>query len=204
MLPTSCEHRSPSLQTRFDALPAGAQKERLLLDVARLGATAEQLLDIQRFTTVHTWEDVDLVRVCETVAADMAPIAIAAGYDLEFDPVAESVVVLGDSASLARAVTNLVKNAIEHGGDKGRIGIGVIKNGSIEVSDEGPGIPVAERDKVFELFYRVTPKPTGAGLGLSLVQRIVQSHKGHVVLVDQPKGARFRINLGQRPATHPR
>lgn len=185
------------LQTRLEVLPVGPQRERLLLDVSRLAATAEQLLDMQRFETVQSWGDVDLVALCETVAADCAPLAIAEGYDLEFETEANTFVVNGDYGSLERAVTNLVRNAIEHGGGGGTIQIDVLRNGTIEVADEGPGISDAEKEKVFEPFYRTKPKSTGAGLGLSLVHQIAQNHKGHISIIRQEKGARFRLNVGR-------
>ena len=184
------------LQTRLEGLPAGAEKARLLLDVGRLAATAEQLLDMQRFAGVLSWTDVDLVSLCETVIADCAPLAIDAGYELEIKSEVKSCIVHGDRDSLERAVTNLVMNAVEHGGGSGEIRIEVARNGAIEVSDEGPGIPEYESEKVFEPFYRTKPKPTGAGLGLSIVRQIALVHKGRVSIVDQAKGARFRFDLG--------
>ncbi|TCQ95407.1 signal transduction histidine kinase [Neorhizobium sp. JUb45] len=183
------------LQTRLEALPAGSVKDRLLMDVGRLAATAEQLLDMQRFANIQSLGEVDLVSLCETVAADFAPIAISAGYELEFDAEVKSFKVNGDHSALERAVTNLVRNAIEHGGGQGRIHIEVLKDGTVEVADEGPGIPEPEREKVFEPFHRTKPKSTGAGLGLSLVHQIVQSHRGHISIIEQNTGARFRLKL---------
>lgn len=185
------------LQTRIQSQPPGASRERLLLDVKRLAATAEQLLDIQRFSTLQSFEDVDLVQLCETVAADIAPIALAAGYEIAFESETRRFMVKGDYASLERAVTNLAMNAVEHGGSRGRILLEVMKDGTIEVSDEGPGIPADQRDKVFEPFYRIVPKSTGAGLGLSLVHQIAQSHHGHVSVIEQSPGARFKLAIGR-------
>jgi signal transduction histidine kinase len=186
------------LQTRIETQAPGPARERLLLDVRRLAATAEQLLDIQRFSTIQTWDDVDLVKLCETVAADIAPIALAAGYEIAFDTEIADFTVKGDVASLERAVTNLAINAVEHGGGRGRITVEVLRDGTIEVADEGPGIPADQMKKVFEPFYRVVPKSTGAGLGLSLVHQIAQSHDGHVSIVEQARGARFRLIVGKR------
>lgn len=184
------------LQTRLEGISAGTDKSRLLLDVGRLAATAEQLLDMQRFAGVFSWADVDLVSLCETVVADCAPLAIDAGYAIEIKAMVKSFVVHGDRDSLERAVTNLVINAVEHGGGTGKILVEVGRDGAIEISDEGPGIPEYERGKVFEPFYRTRPKPTGAGLGLSIVRQIVLVHKGQVSIVQQAKGARFRLILG--------
>lgn len=184
------------LQTRLEGIAAGTDKSRLLLDVGRLAATAEQLLDMERFAGVFSWADVDLVPLCETVVADCAPLAIDAGYELEISAAVKAFVVRGDRDSLERAVTNLVMNAVEHGGGSGKILVEVGGDGAIEISDEGPGIPEHERDRVFEPFYRTKPKPTGAGLGLSIVRQIALVHKGKVSIVRQARGARFRLILG--------
>lgn len=184
------------LQTRLEGISAGTDKSRLLLDVGRLAATAEQLLDMQRFAGVFSWTDVDLVSLCETVVADCAPLAINAGYELEISAAVKAFVVHGDRDSLERAITNLVMNAVEHGGGSGKILVEVGHDGAIEIADEGPGIPDHERDRVFEPFYRTRPKPTGAGLGLSIVRQIAMVHKGEVSIVRQAKGARFRLILG--------
>lgn len=190
------------LQTRLEASSPSPEKDRLLLDVGRLAATAEQLLDMQRFANVQSWTDIDLVKICERVVADSAPMAIAAGYELGFDTEPESLVVKGDIDSLERAVGNLVRNAIEHGGGSGDIRVIITHDGAIEVADDGPGISPGDREKVFEPFYRSKPKSTGAGLGLSIVHQIAQSHNGHVSIIPQSLGARFRLKLGSpQPAS---
>jgi two-component system OmpR family sensor kinase len=92
-------------------------------------------------------------------------------------------------------VSNLVMNAIEHGGGKGLIRITASHPKVIEVSDEGPGIPPDQREDVFEPFYRASPKHSGAGLGLNLVKQIVQRHGGQVEIVPSDCGAHFCISL---------
>lgn len=200
---TSAAHelRTPIaiLQTRVETLQPSAEKARLLSDVGRLAATAEQLLDQQRFAALQSWEPLDLVVLCQTVVSDMAPLAIAAGYDLEFDAKVPEVIVTGDAASLERALTNLIRNAVDHAGGQGKITIEVFAGGTIEVSDEGPGVAPEHASKIFEPFFRIRPRPTGAGLGLSLVQQIAKAHNGQASALPQPKGARFRLTIGPTP-----
>ncbi|MFX6230650.1 sensor histidine kinase, partial [Acinetobacter baumannii] len=74
----------------------------------------------------------------------------------------------GDQAALERALTNLVQNAIQHGGRRGTSTIAVTRDGSIEVSDEGDGIPPDQHERIFEPFHRLKPLDRGAGLGLNL------------------------------------
>ncbi len=184
------------MQTRIDGMPEGQERRRLLNDVARLAETAEQLLDFERndqATDLH--EAVDLVEIARTVVADLAPQAIAAGYQISFQSEVESVERRGSPSALPRAVSNLVRNAIDHGGDRGMITVSVSAGGRITVADEGSGIPAEHQELVFEPFYRVTPKSRGAGLGLSLVKQIVANHRGQVSLQSGSTGTQVAIEL---------
>lgn len=183
------------LQTRIEGYDDTEQNRRLLLDVSRIGAIAEQLLDIQRFAAIPTLTGIDVAELCRQVVADLAPLAINAGYDLAFESEQASVIVVADQQSLERAVTNLVRNAIQHGGDHGQILVRILPEGTVDVSDEGDGIPVEEREKIFEPFYRSKPRSVGAGLGLSLVRQIAHLHGGNVLVVPTEKGALFRLTL---------
>ncbi|WP_063683270.1 sensor histidine kinase [Bradyrhizobium stylosanthis] len=185
------------LNTRLESLSPGPDKTRLLEDAARLATLAEQLLDIQRLDRCgHPFTRLNLVAVAQSVAADLAPLAIAAGYELALDAPATQIETIGDAAALERALTNLVQNAIQHGPRRGTIGIRVSSPANIEVTDEGAGIPADQREQVFEPFYRLAPLDRGAGLGLNMVREIVQLHGGHVSVADGPEGgACFRMTL---------
>jgi len=185
------------LQTRIELLPDDVHRSRLLLDVARLTNLANQLLDLQRLDADMTvFEPVNLVDLAAQVTADMAPLAIAMGDDISFDAEVDTVTVAGDAAALSRAIVNLVQNAVIHGGSKTAIHVAVSRDGSLRVSDTGPGIPEEHRQSIFEPFNRVLPLDQGAGLGLSLVRDIVLRHSGRITLGDAPGGgALFEISL---------
>jgi signal transduction histidine kinase len=185
------------LNTRLESLPSGPDKTRLLEDAARLATLAEQLLDIQRLDRCgHPFTRVDLVGIAQSAAADLAPLAIAAGYELALDAPATPIETIGDAAALERALTNLVQNAIQHGPRRGTIGIRVSKPACIEVTDEGAGIPRDQREQIFEPFYRLTPLDRGAGLGLNMVREIVLLHGGQVSVTDGADGGTcFRMTL---------
>ncbi|GGI25535.1 sensor histidine kinase [Bradyrhizobium guangdongense] len=185
------------LNTRLESLAPGPDKTRLLEDAARLATLAEQLLDIQRLDRCGSpFARVDLVAIAQSAAADLAPLAIAAGYELALDAPATPVETSGDAAALERALTNLVQNAIQHGPRRGTIGIRVSKAACIEVTDEGAGIPADQREQIFEPFYRLSPLDRGAGLGLNMVREIVVLHGGQVAVTDSADGGTcFRMTL---------
>jgi two-component system sensor histidine kinase MprB len=100
-----------------------------------------------------------------------------------------SSIVMGDPAMLERALTNLVNNADKFSPPGTPIEI-VAGEGSVSVRDSGPGIPLEERLRVFDRFYRteVTRSMPGSGLGLSIVAQVVQRHGGEVWVSDSPSG----------------
>ncbi|MGG6897007.1 MULTISPECIES: sensor histidine kinase [Rhizobium] len=197
ILDAAHELRTPVaiLQTRVEGIADGPIRNRLLADAGRIAALAEQLLDLQRLdVSGANFSSVDMVDICRNVAADMAPLAIAQGYDLSLETSLDRVIIQGDAGALQRVIFNIVQNAIEHAGGKGNITIRIDRRAIVEITDEGPGIPATERDRIFEPFHRLHPHEHGAGLGLNLVKEIMQRHGGHVVVSDNPQGgARFRL-----------
>ncbi len=107
----------------------------------------------------------------------------------------------GDATLLRRMVRNLLENARRHGGD---VEVSVLLASTpcatlLEVCDRGPGVPAAERERIFEPFYRLpgaSEKAGGVGLGLSLVRQIARRHGGEVeCLPNGEHGACFRVTL---------
>ncbi|HTH23984.1 MAG TPA: ATP-binding protein, partial [Vicinamibacterales bacterium] len=104
-----------------------------------------------------------------------------------------------DPEQMKRVMINLIDNAIEAMGRQGTIVIETARDvpnslARIVVSDTGPGIPAAERDKLFLPYY--STKGRGSGLGLAIVRRIVAEHGGSIDVTDNmPTGTRFIIEL---------
>ncbi len=159
-------------------------RQQLSATVARLANLAEQLLDLQRLQHDAPKETIDLTDLARQTAADLAPILIASGKSIEVHA-NQPLPVCVDRGAIERVLTNLVQNAVEHGGS--RVTIRVHER-SFEVEDDGPGIPANERDKVFEEFYRLKPRSTGTGLGLNLVRQVIDRHNGRVTIFDAPGG----------------
>ncbi len=182
------------LRVKTDAANEAATR-RLSSDVERLANLAEQLLDLQRLDSERNDEDIDLASLVRRVAGDLAPLLIAADRTIEVR-VEETLSLRGDAGAIERVVTNLVQNAIEHGGH--HVTIRVLGSG-FEVEDDGPGIPPEERERVFEPFHRLRPRSTGTGLGLNLVQQVVERHGGHVSILGAPGGGTIvRVALPAR------
>ncbi|HWJ87341.1 MAG TPA: HAMP domain-containing sensor histidine kinase [Pelagibacterium sp.] len=188
------------LQTRIETLVPRPERQRLLLDVARLNNLAEQLLDVQRLEQISPEDTAtDLVALTRDVVADLAPLAIAAGYEIAFDSKLASSFVRADYGAIERVVANLIQNAIAHGGGGGEIRITIDDDGLLMVADEGPGVPDQHKEDIFEPFHRVKPLNHGSGLGLSLVSDVVRLHGGHVSVADRPSGGTaFTVSLPLR------
>jgi signal transduction histidine kinase len=144
--------------------------------------------------------DVELGAICERAAAEIRPDARALGGDVEVR--GEFGVVEGDEVLLRQAISNLLRNALEActgAGGPPRIAIqsdidSVARVSRISITDNGPGIPVALRERVFQPFF--TMKRNGTGLGLALVQKIIVFHNGRISVVTAPQGgASFQLTL---------
>jgi signal transduction histidine kinase len=149
----------------------------------------------------------DVVRASSTLIED-------AGIDVEVDIPETLPPVLGEEAAVRRVLQNLVGNAVKYGASGRWIGITGRHNGrevTISVADRGIGIPAAEQSRIFDAFYRapnvVDQQIQGAGLGLSLVQRIVEAHGGRIsVRSTEGSGSEFTVHLpaaSEEPITRP-
>jgi two-component system sensor histidine kinase SenX3 len=111
--------------------------------------------------------------------------------------------VRGDAQILIEAIGNLIANAIVYSPKGSRVGVGVRADGSIveiAVSDQGIGIAEADRERIFERFYRAdearSRRTGGTGLGLSIVKHAIQRHGGEVLLWSRPgRGSTFTVRL---------
>ena len=172
----------------------------------RLTEMVEQILE---FAGIHSGQrtlNLTPVRVdalIENVLRASATLIDAARLDVQVDIPADVPPVAGDESALRRVFQNLVGNAIKYGARGGWIGIEARRAGgevSITISDRGIGIAAADQERIFEPFYRaadvVDAQMQGAGLGLSLVLRIVQAHGGRIVVKSaKDAGSQFTVFL---------
>jgi two-component system sensor histidine kinase TctE len=147
---------------------------------------------------------VDVAAFVQEIVAEYVPRALRAQIDLGMDdapPPADGAPlrIEANALLLREALTNVLDNAIKYTGRGGEITVRIEPDGDhvvVAVADNGPGIPEADRGRVFERFVRATDQGEGCGLGLSIVRDIVAQHGGTVELQDvQPHGLRVAIRL---------
>jgi two-component system sensor histidine kinase TctE len=168
--------------------------ERIHRSAERAARLASQLLAQARSDAAQQKaernEGFDLRAIAEQAATDWVPQALKARVDLGFQ--LEPAPVQGHPYLIREALSNLLHNAIEYtrpaAGAEARVTVRTRAEGTrsvLEVEDNGPGIPPAEREQVLQRFQRGTNAPgTGSGLGLAIVRDIVQSHGGTLELLN--------------------
>jgi two-component system sensor histidine kinase MprB len=198
----SHELRTPltSLTTNLELLAeqpndpnAPALVAAALVEAGELRVLINDLVDLARYGQASFGvEDVRLDLVAERVAARAADRAPGLRYELDFRP----TLVRGDPDALERAIGNLVDNALKWSPPDGRIRISAAA-GTLEVSDEGPGIAADDMPYIFDRFYRSARARAlpGSGLGLAIVRRIADLHDGTVEAIPLQPGVKFRISM---------
>jgi signal transduction histidine kinase len=179
------------LRARIDTLPDQRVREALRQDIAGMSRIVSQLLDIAELESfvVDPAERADLQSVCAEVASFMAPLALAQDKSIALTGAKGPVWIKGNPEILFQAIRNLAENAIHHTPAGATVEIEVIENGTARVLDDGPGIPESERELIFRRFWRRDRRRSGnAGLGLSIVSRIVEAHAGSIAVENRAGG----------------
>ncbi|CAN5400016.1 HAMP domain-containing sensor histidine kinase [soil metagenome] len=194
------------LASRREEMPdasAQAAVDLMVADVARFKQLVEDLLEISRFDAGAARLDLSEIRPGELVSQS---VAWSPNPDLpiELDSELAGVLIRADKRRLVRVIANLLDNARKYGGGATRIELRRLEAGvQIAVEDNGPGVPLEERELVFDRFSRGAGSnrragSEGVGLGLSLVTEHVALHKGRVWVEDRAdgeSGARFVVEL---------
>lgn len=186
--------------------PAPAQREIIgILDrsARQLQRRIEALLQFsvaQRKPDPDRHEPLQFDALVRSVVADYQPQIMRARLEVRLALTA--VALCADQEKLKTVVDNLMSNAVRHSPAGGRIEIRLHTEppwAVLEVLDQGPGVPLAAREAIFEAFYRGpdTGGPVrGTGLGLAIVREHVQAHEGHVEVVEREGwGGAFRVSM---------
>jgi signal transduction histidine kinase len=184
----------------------GDYDQSLIADsMADLDAVLRMFSSLTRISQIEAGDRTSAFRTVNLseIASEVVELFDAAAEDerAHLDAVVDQrVLVAGDRDLLFDAVANLVDNAIKHGREAGRVTVEVTQNdGSavISVADDGPGIPINERQNVFKRFYRLeqSRRTPGNGLGLSLVAAVARLHGAGIEMMDNAPGLKFRLRF---------
>ncbi len=191
-----------------DGHPASAAAEQTIADAEEMLATFNALLRIARIeagSRRDAFAPLDLAPLVKDVAELYEPVAAERNQTLSWDAPGSARVV-GDRDLLFQALGNLVDNAVKYTPEGGQVSLSVFHRGGsvdVDVTDNGPGVPAELREEVFRRFFRAdySRSTPGSGLGLSLVQAVMQLHGGQIELADNQPGLKVLIRLpAQAPA----
>jgi two-component system sensor histidine kinase GlrK len=167
--------------------------QKLIEDLLSFGASQFRKVTVDL-------EPVEIRQVIERVAADQR-LAMRA-RTVSLDASTEDILLSADPEKLRVVLDNLLSNAVKFSPEGGRVRLGArVENGTLQldVVDEGPGVPKAERVRIFDPFYQGRASGAGpvrgTGIGLSVVKEYVFAHGGSVEVLDAPRGAHFRVRL---------
>lgn len=192
-----------SVETLLREQPKRPERDRLEVAVAResqrLGCLVDDLLGLARLEATPSQAQVDLAAVARPLVEQARQRAPQAEITLKADA---DVTVVGDRDAVERVLRNLIDNALNAIQPNGRIQVGISRrNGQVEVNvaDDGPGVPVDERQRIFERFVRLDRSKPGHGLGLAIARRIAEQHHGDLTCDSSSVGARFTLHI---PSEH--
>lgn len=184
------ELRTPlaRVRTRLERVEDGQLRAELVADVQDLSATVTMLLQLARLAAEPTaLVRLDLVTVGLRALAQDAPMAIAAGLEVEFRNEEGPIPVIGSAQAIGIALSNLIRNAVQHGAKGGRIIVDVQRPARIAVIDEGEGIACAVVG-AGAITSIARAQNSGTGLGLTIVAQVAALHKAKVSIEETPGG----------------
>lgn len=188
------------LRLRLELLDAGPLRDRAIDDLADMARLVDDGLAFSRSTSETDRQPVDLTALASVVVADRADLG--ARVHLVSSP--PSAPYVGSRVGLTRLLGNLVDNALRYAGDA-EIAITPVAGGwEIAVSDHGPGIPIADRNRVFEPYVRLEASRNrttgGTGLGLAISDQIARAHGGGIEIRDRTDGASGTVVVIRLPS----
>ena len=172
-----------------------------------LDALVKDLVALSQLETGEVkmhFEPVDLYQITQEVFDQLENTALARRTSLKIksdEP--GGILVKADPQRITQVLTNLIENAIKYGNDGGKVQVSFEeekKQYTIQVRDNGPGIPPEHLNRIFERFYRVDKSRSkergGTGLGLAIVKHILNAHKSKITVMSKPdKGTTFSFKL---------
>ena len=202
------ELRTPlaTLRAQVESVLPPDQRKDAIEEFDRLSRVISQLLALAE---ADSGEDIatvsfDLVEVARALTSDMAAGILASGRSIAFESAREHGPCHGAPNLVEVALRNLIENAVRHTPPGTEILVSIDAQNRLIVSDDGPGVSPGFRDRLFQRFSKADARGMGAGLGLSIVNRIMAVHGGEARLEPSPAGARFVLDFsGQKSGIAP-
>ncbi|MGD9658535.1 MAG: sensor histidine kinase [Methylocystis sp.] len=184
------------LGVRLDAPEEPTFKNDLKRDHRRIRNIVEQLLASARLGEQSTKldESIELVALTRTMIADAALLALKARRQIVLDAPNTPVLVNGNRPALESVIANVIDNALRAEPEGGTVHVRVADNATLEVIDHGCGVEEADRDLIFEPFWRKNDSIPGTGLGLAIAKELIDAHGGRIWVEETPGGgATFKL-----------
>jgi len=197
------ELRTPlaTLRAQVETVLAPEERQGAIEEFERLGRLIAQLLALAEADNggdVHRIP-FDLVALARGITGEMAGGIVSGGREIAFETVDERLECQGAPGLVEVAIRNLLENAVRHTPVGTEITVSIDRAGRLQVRDDGPGIPEAFRARLFERFSKADAHGFGAGLGLSIVRRVMLLHGGNTRLAPAPAGACFVLDFSAAP-----
>jgi len=176
----------------------------LLRSIGSTQRLANQMLALSRAEAanglIQERSPVDLAALARDAASDLGLLAVRKGVDLGFSAPPDPCTISGNGPMLQEMIANVIDNAIRYTPAGGHVDVRVAPADgavNVEIADDGPGIPAAERERVFHRFYRILGQgdSEGSGLGLAIVREICTAHGGTIALGDGAAGRGLKVTL---------
>jgi signal transduction histidine kinase len=187
------------LAAHLESLGGDRDLQPLRADVDRMTRLVGQMTMVAQLEalTIQSSDSADLSAISMELAALMAPLAISQKRGIAVNGAEQPILVRGNPDAIYQALRNLVENALRYTAEGTEVELTLDPTGKVGVADRGPGIPAADRQRLFHRFWRADRRSTGnAGLGLAIAQRIAELHHGSLSVDDNPGGgARFTLQV---------
>lgn len=196
------ELRTPlaTLRAQLESLLEPDERRHAIEEFDRLSRLIAQLLALAEADggDAPAKQSFDLVETARDVTRDMAVAIVASGRNVAFDSVPAHWECWGAPGLVEVALRNLLENAMRHTQSGADILVEINVFGRLAVTDTGPGVPPDFHDRLFQRFSKADERGAGAGLGLSIVSRVMDAHGGDVRLDPSAAGARFILDFSRR------
>lgn len=186
------------LTAYVETIQDGAVANELRRHLSQLQSIVEQLLVTARITRSPSQgvEDVDLAATVFAKVSDYTPLIMESVRDIVFEGPTSGVMAKGNVRAIDSVVGNLLDNALRAEPVGGSVLVSVDPGATVSIVDHGEGVPVEDREKIFEPFWRKDENTVGTGLGLSIAKELMEKLGGRIWVEETPGGgATFRLQF---------